>query len=183
MTIELPGKSTVLGRIGMAAVGAVLLSACVQSKVPLLTDAKPLFGQKFQLHLYSTFVDGKAQEFHTTTYDWKKDRYVRASELGRDLTSFIAEPLQADDLIIQSTSEDGNPLNYWLARKLSEGVYLISRLSEEDLDATTRDTACAKDQPAGICMIGSHDQLITIARATAAKPVHPPDALAVLVGQ
>ena len=60
---------------------------------------------------------------------------------------------------------------------------MISRLNEDDVDVTTRNIACRKDQVAGICLIGSRDQLISIARATAAKPVLSPDAIAVLVWQ
>jgi outer membrane murein-binding lipoprotein Lpp len=35
-----------------AAIAATLaLSGCVESKMPLMTDAKPLLGQQFEVHL------------------------------------------------------------------------------------------------------------------------------------
>lgn len=39
---------------------------------------------------------------------------------------------------------------------------------------------CKKDQPPGFCGIENYDQLITLARATAAKPMRTPS-LAVIV--
>lgn len=84
-------RSTAARRSGMvaAAIIALNLSACVESQVPLLTDAKPLVGQQLQIHLYETFLDGKANDFHASIYNWKDGRYARASGLSRDVTSFV----------------------------------------------------------------------------------------------
>ena len=51
-----------------------------------------------------------------------------------------------------------------------------------DADAAVRESACAKDEPAGICRIATHDDLLTLARATASKPVRDP-ALGVIVAK
>jgi hypothetical protein len=157
-----------------AAAAALSLSACVESQKPLLTDAKPTLGQQFEIHLYETFVDGKASNFHSTSYSWKDGKYVRASELAQDVARFVSQPLEQNDVLIEGIGENESLFNYWIGRKLVDGVYLIFPVSEDDSDAATRDAACAKDQPKGVCLIGTYDQLVTLARATAAKPVHAP---------
>jgi hypothetical protein len=150
------------------------LSACVESQVPLLTDTQPLIGHQFQVHLYENFVDGKALDFHTSIYRWKDGRYVRASGLARDVTSFVVKLLEGNDFIIQGTNESKNLFNYWIGRRLIYGVYLIFPLDETDVDVAIRNAVCAKDQPGGVCMVQTYDHLITLARGTAAKPVRDP---------
>ena len=54
---------------------------------------------------------------------------------------------------------------------LATGVYLIFPLNETDADQATRGAACGTDQPEGICRVRNFDQLVTLARATAAKPI------------
>jgi hypothetical protein len=149
---------------------ALALSACVESQVPLLTDAQPLLGQQFDVHLYENFVDGKAGDFHMAGYQWKDNNYVRGSGLARDATRFVAQPLAANDFLLQST-DNKNLFNYWIGRKLSVGVYLIIPLDEADADDATRTAACGKDVQEGICRVTTYDQLLKMARATAAKPV------------
>ncbi len=150
---------------------ALALSACVESQVPLMTDAKPLLGQQFEVHLYETFVDGKARDFHTSTYYWKEGQYVRASGLARDAKRFVAQPLAANDFLLQSTDDSAKLFYYWVGRKLAVGVYLIFPVDETDADDATRKAMCGTDQPEGICRVGNFDQLVTLARATAAKPL------------
>ena len=48
---------------------------------------------------------------------------------------------------------------------------MIFPLDETDADDATRIAICGKDRPAGYCPIGTSDQLLTLARATAAKPI------------
>ena len=59
---------------------ALVLSGCVESQTPLITDARPLLGQQFEVHLYEDFVDGKATDFHTANYRWHDGQYMRAAE-------------------------------------------------------------------------------------------------------
>ena len=163
---------TGLPRIGLmvAVTAALSLSACVESTVPLLTDARPLLGERFEVHLYENFVDGKAGDFHTSAYQWKDGEYLGNRGLARDAKRFVAEPLEANDFLLQST-DSTNHFNYWIGRKLAGGVYWIFSLDETDADDATRAAACEKDQPEGICRVSSHDELLRMARATAAKPV------------
>jgi hypothetical protein len=62
-------------------------------------------------------------------------------------------------------------LYYCIDRKLAVGVYLIFPLKETDADTATRNAACGANQPEGICWIRNYDQLVAVARATAARPV------------
>ena len=173
-----------LHRIGLAAVAtaSLTLSACVELQMPLISDARPLIGQQFEVHLYENFVDGKANDFHAAVYRWQNGQYVRASGLARDAKSFVAQSLAANDFLIQSTDENGKRFDYWIGRKFTDGVYLIFPLDENDADDATRYAACDKDSPDRICRIKTHDQLVTLARATAAKPVREA-ALGVLVAK
>jgi hypothetical protein len=157
--------------LAVAFTAALTLGACVESHVPLMTNSLPLLGQQFEVHLYETFVDGKASDFHASTYHWKEGQYVRGSGWAGDAKRFVAQPLAANDFLLQSNDGNAKIFNYWVGRKLVVGVYLIFPLDEADVDDATRTAVCAKDMPEGICRVGAYDQLVTLARATAAKPV------------
>jgi len=169
----MPQPDSCLRRMAFAAATAtaLALSGCVESQAPLITDARPLLGQRFEVHLYETFVDGKASDFHTSSYFWKDGQYVRGSGLARDAKRFVAQPLAANDFLLQSSDDSAKIFNYWIGRKLAVGVYMIFPGDETDADDVTRMAVCGKDQPEGICRVGTYDQLVTMARATAAKPV------------
>ena len=159
----------VFTKLSVAAIAALFLSACVQSETPLITDAQPLLGQQFEVHLYEEFVDNKASGVHASTYQWKDGQYVRASGLARDAKRFVAVPLAGSDFVIQSSEENGKVFVYWLGRRLTPGVYQIFGVNEMDVDEATRKTICG-DRSVDICWVTSRDQLLTLARATAAKP-------------
>jgi hypothetical protein len=160
---------TVLGKLTVAAIAALLLSACVQSQTPLITDAQPLLGQQFEVHLYEDFVDNKASGVHASTYQWRDGQYVRASGLAQDAKRFVAQPLAGNDFVIQSSDENGRVFLYWLGRRLTPGVYQIFGINEMDADEATRKAICS-DRSVDICWVATRDQLLTLARATAAKP-------------
>jgi hypothetical protein len=160
---------TVYAKLTVAAIAALSLSACVQSETPLISDAQPLLGQQFEVHLYEDFVDNKASGVHASTYQWKDGQYVRASGLARDAKRFAAVPLAGSDFVIQSSDENGKVFVYWLGRRLTPGVYQIFGINEMDLDEAARKTICG-DQSVDICWVKTSDQLLTAARATAAKP-------------
>lgn len=171
---ELTMSRAVFGKFAVAFIAALSLSACVQSQAPLVTDAQPLLGQQFEVHLYENFVENKASYFHSSVYRWKDGEYHRATGLARDATRFVAQSLAGNDFVIQSTDQDGKLFHYWLGRKLSAGVYLIVPLEEKDADEATRKAICGADLPEGICRVTTRDQLLILARATAAKPARNP---------
>ena len=161
----------ILMTFAAAVTTTLALSGCVESQMPLMTDTKPLLGQQFEVHLYESFVEGKATDFHTAVYHWTDGQYVRGSGMAKDAKRFAAQPLAANDFLIQSTDDDAKVFYYWIGRKLAAGVYLIFPLNEADADAATRNTACGANQPEGICWVKNYDQLVTLARATAAQPM------------
>ena len=157
--------------LAAAVTAALTLAGCVESQAPLMADAKPLLGQQFEVHLYENFADNKASDFHTSVYHWQDGQYVRGSGLARDAKRFVAQPLAANDFLIQSTDDDAKLFYYWIGRKLAPGVYMIFPLDEKDADDATRHAVCGTDRPEGICRVRTYEQLVTMARATAAKPV------------
>jgi hypothetical protein len=171
--IATPPREIVMNRLVLGivtvVVAAVSLSACVESKAPLLTEAKPLLGQQFEVHLYESFVENKASDAHASVYRWSDGAYVRASGLARDVKRFVAEPLNGSDFIIQSTDADNGNFLYWIGRRLTPGAYLIFNIEEKDADEATRKGICG-DRDDDRCVVRTHEQLVTLARATAAKP-------------
>jgi len=157
--------------LASAVAAALVLSGCVESQTSLITDARPLLGQQFEVHLYEDFVDGKAADFHTANYRWQDGQYVRGSGAARDAKRFVAQSLAGNDFLLQSSDDSGKPFYFWIGRKLAVGVYMIFPLDETDVDDATRIAICGKDRPVGFCPIGAYDHLLTLARATAAKPV------------
>jgi hypothetical protein len=164
---------TVFGKLAVAAIAALFLSGCVQSEAPLITDAQPLLGQQFEVHLYEDFVENKASGMHAAIYQWKDGQYVRGGGLAQDVKRFVAEPLAGNDFVIQSSDEAGRVHLYWIGRRLSPGVYLIFGVDETAIDDVTRKAICG-DRSEVICWVSTRDQLLTMARATAAKPPRNP---------
>ncbi len=160
---------TVFVKLAAAAIAALFLSACVQSQAPLITDAQPLLGQQFEVHLYEEFVGNKASGVHASIYQWREGQYIRASGFAQDAKRFVAVPLAGSDFVIQSSDENGKIFVYWLGSRLTPGVYQIFGIDEMDADETTRKTICG-DRSVDICWVTSRDHLLTLARATAAKP-------------
>jgi hypothetical protein len=158
-------------RTAAALAASIMLSACVESQVPLITDARPLLGEQFEVHLYENFVDGKASDFHSSTYRWVNGQYERGNGLARDAKRFVAQPLAGSDFLIQSTDDEGKVYYYWIGRKLAVGVYTIFALNEADADKATQDAICGVDHPKSICRVQKLDQLVTLAKATAAQPI------------
>jgi len=157
-------------KFAAAIVATMTLAACVESQTPLITDAKPVLGERFEVHLYDDFVGNKAKEVHASVYQWKDGAYIRSSGLARDARLFVAQPLAANDFLLQSSHDSSGLFHYWIGRRLNPGVYLIFPIDEADAGDAIRKSMC-ENQPDGFCRIKTHEQLVTLARATAAKPV------------
>jgi hypothetical protein len=156
-----------------AAIIALSLAACVESQAPLITDAKPLLGQHFIVHLYEDFADNKAGSVHSSVYQWRDGQYIRAYGLARDAKRFVVEPLSDNDFVIQSTDAQNRHYLYWIGRRLTPGIYSIVGIEQLDADDATRKAICG-DGADSICEVTTRDQLLTLARATAAKPLRNP---------
>jgi hypothetical protein len=173
------GCSKFGGAIALIA-GTLVLSGCVESEKPLVTDSQPLLGAQFEVHLYENFREGKAGDFNVSTYGWDGGKYVRSSGLMRDATSFVVRELNGNDFIVEGSNGVDKVFNYWIGRRVIYGVYLIFPINESDVDPTIRNEACAKGKPEEVCRINTYDHLVTLALATAGKPVRTP-ALGVIV--
>lgn len=171
-----------LGQLAATAIAAFSLSACVESRVPLVANTQPVLGQQFEVHLYEDFVDNKAGAVHASVYQWQDGQYVRVNGLLRDAKRFAAQPLAGNDFLIQSSDEGKQAYLYWIGRKLAPGVYLIFGVDEADADERTRNAICGADRPDGICWVTARDELIVLAKASAAKPPKKP-ALGVVVSR
>ena len=153
------------------AIAAISLGGCVESNTPLIMDAKPVLGERFEVHLYENFAENKANNFHAASYEWKDGQYARVSAFTNDARRFVAKPLEGNDFIIQSTDERGQSYLYWIGRRLTPGVYQIFPLEEGDASESVRSAACVPGGPGAICHVKSYDHLVALAKATASKPV------------
>ncbi len=148
-------------------IAAVLLSACVQSKTPLLTATKPLLGDQFQLNRYEDFTDGKADSVKLSVFRWNGTRYAFVSG-SSDVKSFVAEPLDADTFLLEAS--DDKVYAYLLARKLAEGTYRILPVDEKYLDAATQKKNCVT-QDRETCVVATRQQLDTFVKASIGKTI------------
>jgi hypothetical protein len=137
---------------------ALGLTGCISATGPIL-------GDRIQVHAFASPRDGK-RDYTTGIFEWSGSRYVRRSG---DFTDFTIHPYEGRDLIIQSqTSRGSTSINFGLARRIAEGVYLIIPIQEEDADEPTRARFCTKTQGAD-CRISTPEQLFVFARASAAR--------------
>jgi hypothetical protein len=135
------------------------------------------------MHVYSR-RDGLASGPDVGTFRWDGAQYRVVGRPTLDVASFTAVPLEGDDLIIQSKSSRRQikGIEYAVAHKTLDGVYLVSVIDEADADDAAR-ANCAKGPKGGSdsCRVASREALLAFARATAAK-VEQKGALVVLMG-
>jgi hypothetical protein len=149
------------------AAAALGLCGCVSSTAPILSEANALLGERGQLHLFGAAHAG-SREHRVRTFQWSGSRYV-ISGRNREFSDFTVHAYEGRDLIVQTRSvRTPNVVEYAIARKLSEGVYLVFPISEEDADEPTRERFCTKTEGAA-CRISTPEQLFVLARASAAK--------------
>jgi len=154
---------------GVAAAALLALGGCISSTAPVLTDAKPVLGERGQIHLY-TLTDGVAHDPVVISYQWNGSRYlVRGRSFG--ISDFTLHPYEGRDLVIQSTAQRApHTIEYGLARRLADATYLLMPLDENDADTSTRERLCTKTQDAS-CRVATTEQIFAFARATADKPL------------
>jgi hypothetical protein len=145
-----------------------LLSACVQSKTPVLVGSKPLLGAQFQLNLSQDFAGGKAFSEKTSVFRWNRTHYSLVSGDSSGVIDFVIQPFDGNDFLIDVTSENDNV--YLLARKMAKGTYRILPIDQNDVDEATRIRTCVTRNSI-ICTIQTRQQLDTFVRAAAAKTV------------
>jgi hypothetical protein len=158
-----------LAAVALLLLAGFMLAACVQTKTPLLTGTKPVFGDQFQLNLYEDFTDGKAITMKTAGFRWSATHYTLASgDPPSGVKSFVAEPLDADTFLLEASDE--KVYVYLLGRKLAEGTYRILPVDEKYLDKATQTQTCVT-QDSETCTIATRQQLDTFVRASIGKTI------------
>jgi len=155
------------GRHWLALASFALLTGCISSDGPILTDGQPLLGKEPHL-LFYVLRDGTAREPSAKTFRWQDGRYVPVGRSAKDIGPFTLHAIEDSDLIVQTLSA-GKPVEYGVARKLADGVYLVAVVDENDADAATQNKFCQKP-PGAACRVNSREAVLAFARATAAKP-------------
>lgn len=149
--------------------GFFALAGCIQSKSPILTDAKPLLGENVRFQHYDA-RDGAARDPDTSEFHWDGTRYIGTAGSSKETVAFNVFRLDERNFIIQNApAKKDFPIDYALAHKLAEGVYLTFLIEENDADEATRTKFCVEVQQ-GTCTVTSLDGVMAFARATAAKP-------------
>jgi hypothetical protein len=151
----------------LAALLCLAATACVSSTEPILSDAQGILGDGGQLHLYDVEEAGNRNP-RTYPFQWAGRRYAAR---GRpvEISDFTVHPYEGRDLIVQARAQRPlRPYFYALARKLANGVYLVTAIDPDDADEATRNRFCIKTRDAP-CRIETPEQLFVFARATAAK--------------
>ena len=160
-------RSPHLLSLGLALASFALLTGCISSDGPILTDSQPLLGKEPHLQFY-VLRDGTAREPSAKNFRWQDGRYVPIGRSAKDIGPFTLHASEGSDLIVQTVSA-GKPVEYGIARKLADGVYLVAVVDESDADEATRNKFCDKP-PGTACRVTSREAVLAFARASAANP-------------
>jgi hypothetical protein len=157
-------KRQILCLLGLA----LTLSGCISSTSPILSDPHPVLGERGVIHTFALRA-GAAHEPGQVAFRWSGSRYViTGGSIG--FSDFSALAFEGRDFIVQGTTQRApHRIEYGLARKLADGVYLLLPIDENDADAATREKFCTKTQDAA-CRIATPEQLFVFARVVADKP-------------
>jgi hypothetical protein len=151
-----------------ALLALVALAGCVRSTTPILTDARPLLGQTVRFTHYD-LREGVAHDPDASEFHWDGTRYVGTVGTSKDPAAFTVFPFEGRDFIIQNApTKKDVPIEYAIARKLADGVYLTFLIDESDADAATKTKLCV-ELDAATCTIVDREALEVFARASAAK--------------
>jgi hypothetical protein len=153
--------------LGFALASFALLTGCISSEGPILTDSQPLLGKEPHL-LFYVLRDGTAREPSAKNFRWQDGRYVPIGRGAKDIGPFTLHTIEGSDLIVQTLSA-GKPVEYGIARKMADGVYLVAVVDEGDADEATQNKFCEKP-PGTACRVTSREAVLAFARASAAKP-------------
>jgi hypothetical protein len=157
-------------RTAIAALCALSLSGCIDSASPILSDSQQLFGPRATFQLYG-LRKGFAVEPEQVAFSWDGARYVRKSGGLKDVRAFSVHPFEAGDYIVQSApANKPNMTEYAVMHRLTDGVYQVVVVDENDADEPTRAAHCGKGEKNDrSCRIKTREQLFAFARVTAAR--------------
>jgi hypothetical protein len=149
----------------------LLLSGCIDSSGPILTDSQAVFGPRLKLQLYG-LRKGYADEPQQVNFNWNGALYAHAGGGLREVSAISVHPFEAGDYIVQEVpAKRARITEFALLHKLAEGVYQVIVIDEADADEPTRAAYCGKGDKTdpSSCRIETRDQLLAFARATAAR--------------
>jgi hypothetical protein len=150
----------------LALFACLALTGCIESAEPILTGAKPVFGERFKAQLY-TLKDGRADEPVLENFSWDGKRYVSSNDKPT-VEPFTAHPFGSGGYIVQIVSAKQAKAEYALLHRLADGVYFGRVIDQDDADETTRKRECEPPDKFN-CHIKAYKQLEIFAKATAAK--------------
>lgn len=157
-----------LSRTGLGLFLATALGGCIDSSRPILTDAKPEFGSTLRLEVFGLH-GGSAHDPEQVTYVWTGTHYAHAGGGMKDVAGFSVFPFEQGAFIAQSVPRESNgATEYALLYKLTDGVFQVLPIDEDDADVATR-TAHCHTTPKWSCRIETNEQLVSLSRATAAR--------------
>src|SRR5882757_5580890 len=150
LLIKIFDRSSMAARTGMVVLVTAALSGCISSTSPILGDAKAILGEQIDLHIFAPRAgtpDGGLRPQGVATVQWNGSRYVVRSRTDL-LSDFTVHAFEGRDLIVQTIPRAPRPVEYALARRLSDGVYAVVPIHEEVADEATRAKFCTKTQEA-----------------------------------
>ena len=164
----------------LALAGFALLSGCIDSEVPILTDAQPLLGERPRLQLYA-LRDGAAHEPVAETFHWRHSRYVpsssRITEIGEVYTPHVQGRGTA------RAEHPVGPADRIRDRTQARRGHLFSRRGRTRAMPTkpTRGRFCITNAGSA-CRVTTLEAVFAFAHATAAK-AHSVGGLAVVLAE
>jgi hypothetical protein len=160
-----------LSKVALCALlASLLLAGCVDSAAPLMSGAQPLLGPEVRMQVF-VLGDERATGPELGIFRWQDGEYRGVNQANLDIGAFTVYPLAGKNFLIQSRSSrpEAKAVSYGIARKLADAVYIIADIDDDDIDAATREKICTGDSKF-VCRVVSRDNLLTLARASAAKP-------------
>lgn len=152
-----------------ATLSTLALGGCIDSARPILTDAKPVLGERLHLQFYG-LRKGYAHDPETADYVWKDGHYTHAAGGMKDVTGFTVHPFEGGDYIVQTRPNGSNDkIEYALLHPFVDGVYYAAVIDEDDANEAVRTAHCKKVKRSS-CRVETREQLFALARATAARP-------------
>lgn len=160
-----------LRRAIAAAACALALSGCVDSAEPVLTNPQPWMNRTIRLQFFSQ-TGGLFNDPEAAVYEWNGVQYAHASGGLADIKAFVIHPypFQPGYYVLQSVPEKrGETIEYALMHEIARNVYWIAPIDEDDSDDETRAKYCQRVERSA-CRVTTREQLLALARATAALP-------------
>ena len=148
----------------LAALAPAMLAGCISSTAPILGDAKAILGERIDLHMYKAREEALHSE-GVATLQWNGTRYVRQTRT--DLVGdFTVHAFEGRDLILQTAPRPPRPVEYALARRLANGVYLVVPIDEAVANEAARARFCTQTSESS-CRVTTPEQLFVFAHAMA----------------